>query len=433
MKRGFTLIELLAVIVILAIISLIATPIVLSIIEDTKQSATLRSVENILYSSELYASKSLMNSAKLNGNIYEEVMKEVNGEKPDNGVIYANNKGEVAFSFKYSDYCYTKGYNDKEIKVEKTDTCIVPIDYLKIQEQTNDANVEFFDGPITKGLVEKVVTLTTNIVPEEAKDTSWDVSQAQNGSIMAWYLDEDSNGYYELYIGQEGGVKANPDSSKLFNYFINVTEIDLSNLDTSNVTTMQSMFYKCKSLTSLDLSGFNTSNVTDMLGMFAEMSSITSLDLSSFNTRNVTTMRAMFQACINLTSLDLSSFETSNVTNMNYMFVGMSSIISLDLSNFDTRNVTDMQVMFALMSSITSLDLSSFETSNVTNMKNMFYETNALQTIKLNKATFKSLTNNEGMFTNSTVSNITVKDNEAKTFIEARLTDAGITATVIVN
>ncbi|MBQ4535919.1 MAG: BspA family leucine-rich repeat surface protein, partial [Clostridia bacterium] len=38
--------------------------------------------------------------------------------------------------------------------------------------------------------------------------------------------------------------------------------IDLSGLDTSNATTMYSMFYGCEGLTNLDLSSFNTSKVT---------------------------------------------------------------------------------------------------------------------------------------------------------------------------
>ena len=90
MKKGFTLIELLAVIVILAIIALIATPIVLDIINDAKQSSTLRSVDNILKGAELYVSKGLMDNKNLSGNIYEEVMKIIDGENPDSGNIYAN-------------------------------------------------------------------------------------------------------------------------------------------------------------------------------------------------------------------------------------------------------------------------------------------------------------------------------------------------------
>ena len=105
----------------------------------------------------------------------------------------------------------------------------------------------------------------------------------------------------------------------------NVTEIEgLSQLDTSNVTNMRSMFNGMSSVTNLDVSGFDTGNVTDMSSMFYGMSSVTSLDISSFDTSNVTDMSFMFYGMSSVTSLDISSFDTSNVTSMPYMFTNTS-------------------------------------------------------------------------------------------------------------
>jgi len=70
--------------------------------------------------------------------------------------------------------------------------------------------------------------------------------------------------------------------------------------------------------------------------------------LTNLNTSEVTTMRGMFAGCFSLTSLDLSNFNTENVQNMSSMFYGCSSLTSLDLSNFDTSNVTNMNSMFYL-------------------------------------------------------------------------------------
>ena len=50
--------------------------------------------------------------------------------------------------------------------------------------------------------------------------------------------------------------------------------------------------------------------------MFSECSNLTNLDVSNFNTSNVTSMSEMFSGCSNLTNLDVSNFNTSNVTNM---------------------------------------------------------------------------------------------------------------------
>ena len=57
------------------------------------------------------------------------------------------------------------------------------------------------------------------------------------------------------------------------------------------------LFYGCSSLTNIDLSNFNTKNVTDMGGMFSGCSSLTNIDLSNFNTNNVTDMSCMFLKC----------------------------------------------------------------------------------------------------------------------------------------
>ena len=175
-----------------------------------------------------------------------------------------------------------------------------------------------------------------------------------------------------------GKVVAPEYSGRLFSYsaLTNATEIEgLSQLDTSNVTSMDFMFDGMSSVTSLDVSGFDTSNVTNMDYMFFGMSNVTSLDVSGFNTSNVTEMASMFFGMSRLTSLDVSSFDTSKVTVMESMFFGMQNLTSLDISGFDTSNVTDMEYMFRRMSSLTSLDLSNFDTSKVTHMGAMFADT----------------------------------------------------------
>ena len=54
------------------------------------------------------------------------------------------------------------------------------------------------------------------------------------------------------------------DSSGLFFELYNLQSLNLSKVDTSNVTNMSSMFCYCESLQTLDVSGFDTSNVTDI-------------------------------------------------------------------------------------------------------------------------------------------------------------------------
>ena len=192
------------------------------------------------------------------------------------------------------------------------------------------------------------------------------------------------------------------------------TFTNMSNLDTSQSTSMRNMFARCLKLTSLDLSTFNTSKVTNMEGMFAgdyytgENMSLTEIKgLDKFDTSNVTRMMDMFLRCSNLTTIDVSNFDTSNVTTTHAMFYGCRKLQSLNLSKFNTEKVTDMFAMFFCCFSLTSLDVSSFNTSKVTNMESMFagdYNTGeemALREIKgLEKFNTSSVTSMWDMFLN---------------------------------
>ena len=65
------------------------------------------------------------------------------------------------------------------------------------------------------------------------------------------------------------------------------------------------MFYECSSLTNINLSNFNTNNVTNMSWMFYGCSSLTNINLSNFNTQNVTYMSFMFNGCESLNKKDI--------------------------------------------------------------------------------------------------------------------------------
>lgn len=150
------------------------------------------------------------------------------------------------------------------------------------------------------------------------------------------------------------------------------TSMDLTNLDTSAVTNMESMFAGCASLSALDLSGLDTSKVTSMLDMFYACYSLVSLDLSGWSTSDLEDMSGMFYNCHTLVSLDLSGFDTAKVADMSYLFAGCHTLSSLDLSGWNTSRAANMSHVFSSCNSLTILDLSSFDTSNASNMDDMF-------------------------------------------------------------
>ena len=198
----------------------------------------------------------------------------------------------------------------------------------------------------------------------------------------------------------ERGVKAG-ERGFSFKGCYNLTSIDFTNFDTSNVVDMRNMFSGCNKLTSLNLSGFNTSNVTSMTKMFQNCYGLKNLNLNNFNTSNVTDMSYMFDYCSGLSSIDLSSFNTSKVTDMSGMFRNFardSKATSLDLSSFDTSNVGNMSSMFEGCEKLTGLNLSSFNTSKVANMKSMFKNCLSLTSLNLNNFDTSKVTDMSGMF-----------------------------------
>ena len=239
-----------------------------------------------------------------------------------------------------------------------------------------------------------VKTLTFQSSLQNVPSSAWDVSEAGDGSVLAWM----DNG--DLYVAADGAIAPNSDASWLFHKFVNLKTINFGNcFVTSSVTRMSGMFGGCSSLTGLDLSCFETSAVTDMYGVFSSCGSLTHLDLTSFDTSNVTDMSSMFDGCRSLTSLDLTSFDTSSVTDMGSMFNNCMSLPHLNLTSFDTSKATDMAFMFSSCNSLTSLDLSNFDTSNVTNMLWMFGLCYDLTSLNLSSFDASAVTKMDDIFT----------------------------------
>ena len=191
------------------------------------------------------------------------------------------------------------------------------------------------------------------------------------------------------------------DVTNMTNMFANcnsLTNLNLSNFNTQNVTDMSYIFYGCRLLKNLDLSNFNTQNLINMRDMFSSCESLINLNLSNFNTQNVKNMSSMFLCCTSLINLDLSNFNTKNVTNMSFMFSSCFSLSNLNISNFNTQNVTDMKGICKYCESLTNLDLSNFNTQNVRNMSFMFNDCKSFTNLNLSNFNTENVTNMSYMF-----------------------------------
>ena len=155
----------------------------------------------------------------------------------------------------------------------------------------------------------------------------------------------------------------------------NLTTLNTSSWDTSEVTSMRGMFGGAQKLTTVDISGWDTSKVTDMSYMFTFCRVINNLNVSSWNTANVTNMCDMFYGCDKLTTLNCAGWNTSKVTDISYMFGGCDALTSVgNLGNWNVSKVTSMRNMFE-DAPITSINVSTWNTSACSSFDYMFCNT----------------------------------------------------------
>ena len=92
---------------------------------------------------------------------------------------------------------------------------------------------------------------------------------------------------------------------------------DLSNWDTSRVTTMRKMFFKASAFDG-DLSRWNTSQVTTTQRMF-EYASRFNGEIGNWDVKNLKSMGAMFSRAYSF-NRDVSAWDTSNALDMAFLF-----------------------------------------------------------------------------------------------------------------
>lgn len=195
---------------------------------------------------------------------------------------------------------------------------------LKVKVYTKDNWVKVLDG----------ITLAT------AAELPNGMTKAKMEEYLSYKRDEKEEA--EELVSVSSQVEKPTDLSRAFENCQD-RDINVSNLDTSEVTDMSSMFSECRNVSELDLGNFNTSNVKDMSYMFYGCErlegdeSFRGLNLSSFDTSKVESMSCMFSHCRNIQELDLSNFDVSNVEDFTGMFEDMSRLCELNLSNWNVR------------------------------------------------------------------------------------------------
>lgn len=241
-----------------------------------------------------------------------------------------------------------------------------------VAQESNQTVTETID--VSEVPDESVVSLAVSDDWEYTDKGTYCVITAYSGTKKDWVVPSEINGKPTKITEATFHSGRNPESVTIQAGRFGKVGVEGSSLE--------GLFQQKSTIKSIDLSGLDTSNVTDMKDMFRGTSALTNVNLNGLNTSNVTNMDHIFSGMANLETLDVSHFDTSKVTNMTAMFQGLSKIKKLDLRNFNTSKVNVMRLMFNDCNSLTDLNVTSFDTSNVNSMSNMFNYT-SLQVIDL--------------------------------------------------
>lgn len=237
------------------------------------------------------------------------------------------------------------------------------------------------------------VIFTNECEPADTEILDFDADG--DGGVFAWA----ENNTLNISSGITGrNIIANTDCSSMFKSKAQLINIDFSNIDFSQTTSMGDMFNGCERLEAIDLSNVNTAMVTDMGGMFFNCAAINEIDVSTLNTKSLKNMQNMFYGCSSLRSMDISMLETSKVTNMSGLFMNCRNIKSINMHGLDTKNVTGMSGVFSQCRNLTDIDITGIITSKVTNFSAMFTYCTSLTKIDLSEFDLSSAGNLNSMF-----------------------------------
>ena len=205
------------------------------------------------------------------------------------------------------------------------------------------------------------------------------------------------------------------DCSYMF-FNTSIETIDLSNFDTSKVTSMEYMFKDCSNLNYFNLKNNNLSNLKSMKGIFINCINLDNITFENIDFNELTSLNEMFNNSL-INNIELINLNFKKLTSLEKAFSNINSLKTIQLTNITASELISMEEMFSNCSNLENATFINFEANNLRNLKKMFDYCSILRYIKLDGIleniniskieTMENMFNNCSGIINFTLENIT--------------------------
>lgn len=145
---------------------------------------------------------------------------------------------------------------------------------------------------------------------------------------------------------------------------------------------ISSVFYGCWVLKTVDVSQWDTSKVTSMSHAFRDCSVLATLNTSNWSTGSVTSVEYMFCNCRSLTAVDVSNWDMSKVKGINMTFSGCSSLTEVAFGDTTMPLVTNAYGAFNNCPSLKRVVLPKGAMNGLVYMHSMFFGCTNLESVE---------------------------------------------------
>jgi surface protein len=268
-------------------------------------------------------------------------------------------------------------------------------------ENTDILKVEFNPNFETKSLVDTSSMFKKSLL-NEIKLGNIDTSEVTNmDSMFEQTAIEDTSFFSKLKFGKVKNM------NNMF-HLSAIKTFNSQNLDLPHLETMENFFSQSIFLYSVELSKMNAPELKNMNGMFESCSGLKYLGLKDMNIPKLESIKKMFYYSEVPKDFVLSVFKSNNIKDISSLFQRCTGLTSINFDGFFTKKVEDMSYLFSY-SSIKQFNLNNIDTSQVTNMERMFEYTKASE-IDVSMFNTGNVENMNSMFEYAEIINLDLKN-----------------------